>query len=181
VKSANRVNRRKGFTYFLRFKIPFQACACPQAPGLAPAAVETEAVAAWGFVRRHSVGQISIEQALIAAGVNLLHPFGPAFCFAVIVCFSLEYKILGLAGGPPSCSGCQPAGSILYQPAGSINPLFPFYINAQPPWPDLDFLLLLDQAKRRKLCAHCKKIPIFVLSSRLEEANCEQFFERSDR
>ncbi len=47
-----------------------------------------------------AVGQISIEQALIAAGVNLLLPFGPAFCFAVIVCFSLEYKILGLAGGP---------------------------------------------------------------------------------
>jgi len=45
-------------------------------------------------------GQISIEQALIAAGVNLLLPFGPAFCFDAIVCFSLEYKILGLAGGP---------------------------------------------------------------------------------
>jgi len=52
--------------------------------------------------------------------VNLLHPFSPAFCFEVIVCFSLEYKILGLAGAPPSCSGCQPAGSILYQPAGSF-------------------------------------------------------------
>jgi len=31
-------------------------------------------------------------------------------------------------------------------------------------------LLLLDQAKRRKLCDHCKKIFIFVLSSRLKEA-----------
>jgi len=40
----------------------------------------------------------------------------------------------------------------------------------QPPWPGLDFLLLLDQAKRRKLCDHCKKIFIFVLSSRLKEA-----------
>jgi len=37
---------------------------------------------------------------LVAAGVNLLLPFSPAFCFDVIVCFSLEYKILGLAGGP---------------------------------------------------------------------------------
>ena len=72
----------------------------PHAPGLAPAAAETEAVAAWGFARRFTGGQISIEQALIAAGVNLLLPFGPAFCFDVIVCFSLEYKILGLAGGP---------------------------------------------------------------------------------
>jgi len=84
-------------------------------------------------------GQISIEQALIAAGVNLLLPFSPAFCFAVIVCLSLEYKILWLAGGPPSCSGCQPAVSILYQPAGLC----------WKPWPGLDFLFLLDQAKRR--------------------------------
>jgi len=82
-----------------------------------------------------AVGQISIEQALIAAGVNLLLPFSPAFCFAVIVCFSLEYKILGLVGGPLVAAG--------------VNPLVPFYINAQPPWPGLEFLLLLGQAKRR--------------------------------
>jgi len=62
-----------------------------------------------------SVGQISIEQALIAAGVNLLLPFGPAFCFAVIVFFSLEYKTLGLAGEPLVAAG--------------VNPLVPFYIN----------------------------------------------------
>gem|GEM_PF-2856994 len=121
------VNRRKGFTYFLCFKIHLQSKpAHAKTPGLARAAGE----------------QISIEQALIAAGVNLLHPFSPAFCFAVIVCFSLEYKILGLVGEPLVAAG--------------VNPLVPFistrwflYINAQPPWPGLDFLLLLDQAKRR--------------------------------
>ena len=68
----------------------------PQAPGLAPAAAETEASRLGDLL----VGQISIEQARIAAGVNLLLPFGPAFCFAVIGCLSLENKILGLAGGP---------------------------------------------------------------------------------
>ena len=66
------------------------------------------------------VGQISIEQALIAAGVNLLLPFSPAFCFDVIVCLSLEYKILGLVGGPLVAAG--------------VNPLAPFYINPLVPF-----------------------------------------------
>ena len=106
-----------------------------------------------------SGGQISIEQALIAAGVNLLLPFGPAFCFAVIVCFSLEYKILGLAGGTLVAAGVNPLAPFYINPLVPfyinplapfyINPLVPFYINAQPPWPGLDLLFLLDQAKRR--------------------------------
>jgi len=110
----------------------------PKTSGLARAAVETEAVAVCHRDSRRArqdrdarscvfvAGQISIEQARIAAGVNLLLPFGPAFCFAVIVCFSLEYKILGLAGGPLVAAGVNPlaplyqcAGSILYQCAGS--------------------------------------------------------------
>jgi len=70
------------------------------------------------------------------------------FVLLSLSALALSIKSLGWREAP-SCSGCQPAGSILYQPAGSINPLVPFYINVQPPWPGLEFLLLLGQAKRR--------------------------------
>ena len=40
--------------------------------------------------------------------------------------------------------------------AAGVNPLVPFYINAKPPWPGLEFLLLLGQAKRTKLYLRVK-------------------------
>jgi len=49
-------------------------------------------------------------------------------------------------------SGGAAAGQISIEQAliaAGVNPLAPFYINAKPPWPGLDLLLLLGQAKRR--------------------------------
>ena len=54
-------------------------------------------------------------------------------------------------GGPLVAAGVNPLAPFYINPLAPfyINLLVPFYINAQPPWSGLDFLLLLDQAKRR--------------------------------
>ncbi len=83
----------------------------PKTPGLARAAVETEAVAAWGFVRRANFHRAGPNRSRCEPAAAIC----PAFCFAVIVFFSLEYKTLGLAGEPLVAAG--------------VNPLVPFYIN----------------------------------------------------